>query len=791
MPQATTTTYLQIESIGADKLISTMAGLQKSMNFVATMLKNLNKGLGIVPETAKKGAEALDEQAKKANEAAAATNQLRIAMAAQMTSTAQLAENVKKLTQAHEESAKKRGIDWVSVKSKIDLARESYELIKNSLVTLGQEALKMSRMWDIQRQAEERLNAAMRAQGIGENIAAMKEWASAMQNVTTYGDEQILTLASQAARFSKNEAMTKRATAAAMDFAMATGGDASTALNAMGRAMQGNSRSLQQLGIFLDEIEQKRFKEANAAEKQEFILKKLETQYKNAASEMAKTPTGALKQAQNILGDIEEQVGRLVAPSLYAGLGVVKDYLLGQKNEILEITNETKSLKESQDRILVGLATAGGVLIDLKTGVIILKNAVEFLADSVLMTIGYPLKMLAPLFDGMAQLPGLSENIQRSLRAVAGGLRATYEQNAAGLLDDVDDIKKAIEEAEKQKNKLWNDLEKGARAMKNVRYYQGTGGQGPGANDLSKTKKEQEAEALSFEIQLDRETSAFLSAESKKIAILQDFTEKRMALEQSQLIDYQTKLEQKKELDRQEQEALRQVKLRYAQETGDQLTIIEDQYRQERMAKEAEATKALEAEQMATMQKLADNLKQVSGLGVDMLTGWIEGTGDWRSQLYDALKSFSKNLMTTAIASIIDQALVNQAKAQGSQAQIPIVGPILALAAGAAMFATTMALKSKLKPAEIKYASGGYISAGMVRGGAWGRDSVPALLEPGERVLSKKETEAYDSAQSRAVVQNITINVSGQLSTPAQITDTVRRVLVPELKAAARAGYAI
>ena len=338
----------------------------------------------------------------------------------------------------------------------------------------------------------------------------------------------------------------------------------------------------------------------------------------------------------------------------------------------------------------------------------------------------------------------------------------------AELKKELEDYKKKVAALEAEKARLKAE----AKAAAAARY-------------ASKAQKEAEAKDP-----LDAEMTAYLDYEQKILATQADFAAKRKALEQSTLIDYQSKLDYKKQLDTQEQEALRQLKLDYAKSTGDELTILEDTYRQERLAKEKEAEAQLAAEKKATMEALATNIKSVTGLGVDMLTSWIEGTGDWRAQLYDAMKSFSVNLMKTSIASILDQALVNQAKAQGSQASIPFVGPALALVAGAAMFATTMALKDKLKPAEVKYAQGGYISAGMVKGGAFGRDSVAALLEPGERVLSKKEAAAYDNAAGRAgQTVNINLSISGQLSTPEQVRDTVRRVLLPELNAALKGGY--
>lgn len=821
MAKATTTTYLEIESIGADKLVATMAGLQKSLNFVAGQLKDLNRGLGISSSKAKEGAAATYAQAKAASEAAQNVTQLRLAMAAQSTALADITANVNKMAKANAE-AKKSGIDWTQLKSKLDLAKQAYGAVKAELTGLFSEAMRVASAWETQEQAELRLDAALKAGGISESIESFKTWAGAVQSATTYGDEYVLSLASQAAKITGNAEQTKRATQATLDWASATGGDATQGMQAIGRAMAGNAKGLQTLGIYLSDSEQDWLKNASQAERLELVLGKLEGSYKGFSVALATTPTGALTQARNILGDIDEQVGRLVSPALYAGLSVVKDYLTGQLNEVNAITGSAENLKGVQDAILGGLYTAGAVIIDIKTGLQIGFEALNLAFNKLMEGIFALGKPMAAIYDTMAKLPGLADETRFALQAGAETLRGYSKQAGVNADEAKEKIKELQKEGQKAKDSL-ADLMLGARDT----YAQGAQDRGQLAGKLSGLDPELQAELERYKDQvakleaekaklkaqaraaaaaqqaakaqkaadaadpLDAEMTAYLDFEQKMLAAQADFAAKRKAIDASELIDYQSKLDYKKELDTQEQEALRQLKLEYARATGDELTIIEDQYRQERMAKDKEAAAQQKAIQEDMMKKVADGLGQLSNIGLDMFTGWIEGTGDWKETLYNGLKSMSKNLMSSAISRILELALINQGEAMSSQAGIPIVGPALALAAGAAMFATTMALKSKLKPAELTpMATGGYISAGMVKGGAWGRDSVPALLEPGERVLSKAETEAYDNRQQP---QNIVINVNvnGQLSTPAQVTDTVRRVLVPELRAAVRAGYSI
>ena len=128
-----------------------------------------------------------------------------------------------------------------------------------------------------------------------------------------------------------------------------------------------------------------------------------------------------------------------------------------------------------------------------------------------------------------------------------------------------------------------------------------------------------------------------------------------------------------------------------------------------------------------------------------------------------------------------------------SVAKIPVIGAALATATLAGTLALGMGIaKRNIKDSpEIQYAKGGYVSAGMVRGAYSSGDSVSALLQPGERVLSKEETKRYDEKQNnnQNIVVNVTIN--GLLNTPSQIDQTVRQSLIPAIRRAVQQGYAL
>lgn len=277
------------------------------------------------------------------------------------------------------------------------------------------------------------------------------------------------------------------------------------------------------------------------------------------------------------------------------------------------------------------------------------------------------------------------------------------------------------------------------------------------------------------------------------------------------------------QLEEEYQRQKRDLELRNAEETGNQEFLIAQRYMDmERQAIDAARQQRLDADiaasdakwqheldkynaQQAIEEQGRQNQKQyldgiigtvggtltdtVSGM-FDMISGDVE---DVRGNLFDMFNSMAQNLFRTSLDAIVNSIIKMSMESGASAAQTPVIGPALAIAAVSGTMALGMAIakrNQKQKP-KIQYATGGYISEGLVRGAGGSGDSVEALLQPGERVLSKAETKEYD--KGRNAPANITVNVTinGQLSTQSQIRDTVRGVLIPEIRSAVKQGYSL
>jgi len=128
------------------------------------------------------------------------------------------------------------------------------------------------------------------------------------------------------------------------------------------------------------------------------------------------------------------------------------------------------------------------------------------------------------------------------------------------------------------------------------------------------------------------------------------------------------------------------------------------------------------------------------------------------------------------IASAVTSSLFAQGPTQ--PAQIPTFYNSLLGGAGANE-AATYALQAQQDYYQA-FTSGGMATGGVVTGGIPGRDSVPKLLMPGERVLTVAQNKDYERGMQGGGPGPVTINitVNGHVDDPEEMA----RILAPKLR---------
>jgi hypothetical protein len=181
--------------------------------------------------------------------------------------------------------------------------------------------------WDAQTKAisqvENGLKSTENAAGI--TLDRLQELASGLQDNSLYGDEQILQkVTTQLLTFTNivgNEF--ERTQAVALDLSAKLGTDLQSSAIQLGKALNdpvSNLSALSRSGIQFSNEQKKLIKSlANTnrlSEAQGIILDELERQYGGTAKAVAEAGLGPFKQIQNILGDVTEEFGAMIAKAI-------------------------------------------------------------------------------------------------------------------------------------------------------------------------------------------------------------------------------------------------------------------------------------------------------------------------------------------------------------------------------------------------------------------------------------------------------------------------------------------
>lgn len=794
MAQASTTLLIKTEGVTEGyKDIGKLLGPLQGINH---LLYNLNKALGISTKESKAYKQSLEGTAQGAKAAADHTRKMQNDLRAAAKSVTNL-NNSSKL---------------MAASFNFNNIINSLSIFKNGIIQLGQEFLSLTTAAEKQARAEGQLQSTLQKFNISGTIDEYKQWASALQSVTTYGDEEILALANQAAQYTKNEKLTKKLTESALNLAAATGQNAKDAMNNLLRAANGQNRALQTMGVYLSDSEKETLKTASSTEKLAIIVGKVNQQYSGFAKAMANTPKGAIKQIQNIIGDIKEKLGGVIALPFVSYLKAIG---LGL-NKVLGLTDEAMQNFKISGNVINVIGKSLNVLPAILQNVLSGAKGVFFVFKGLSQLVDFVKISVAGWGIAIAKIKGDAKMLNEMLDMGKSSEKAIENMekmyNSFGVLTD-DFSNKLDGLGTEMENAFTDSINKNNSVTITAKWFQNLqAGLDENANKDGglKVKVKPEVEGLDFgnifgDQVFDSESLSMQSSQMLKIK--EDFEAKSLEIEQRYIAQKQALdqmlgnasdnpeqlrwlKDQQLAVEEDYEQRKHDLKIQYATQTNDQVTLMQDKYYQHLKDKEAEFAQ-IQAEWQSSMKS---NLEGgLTNAFTSMFEGAIEGQESFREAAFNAFKSMASNVFTTSISAIVKNIVAWASAAGESQAGIPVVGPVLAAAASAAVLATMGAMKAKAgKEAQVKYASGGYVSAGLVHGFSNSKkDSVSAMLAPGERVLSKEETKAYDNEKynKNNTNQVININISGNMSTPEQVRDTVRRVLLPELNSAIKSGY--
>ena len=219
------------------------------------------------------------------------------------------------------------------LQGKFDSARSTLNkyngVVKAASVAIGglvAFSVKCVNAFGAQEQAQARLTAGLKnvAGMTDKNARSLIAYASELQKVTTFGDEQIVSAQAMLSTFQLDEKSIKTLTPRILDMAASLEKSSGQTQDleglsiALGKAVGpgGTAGALKRYGVVMTEAQEAQFDMATGMDKVNLVAEILDGNFKGIAEESAKTMTGQIRQMQNSLSDLQEEFGAVIAEAI-------------------------------------------------------------------------------------------------------------------------------------------------------------------------------------------------------------------------------------------------------------------------------------------------------------------------------------------------------------------------------------------------------------------------------------------------------------------------------------------
>ena len=312
--------------------------------------------------------------------------------------------------------------------------------------------IKAVRAANIQEDAEKKLATAL-----GFHSQALLDQASALQKVTTFGDEAIIQAQSLIAAFTKSEEVTKEATKATLDFAAGAGINLRDAANLVSKTLGSTTNALSRYGIQVEGA-------VGSTERLESLTKNMATVFGGQATAQAETFSGRIAQMSNAFGDLFEEIGFVITKNQFM-INAIDLARQQFERATFWVKENRRSLMElTKTGITAVVKGIGGAVKALKfftngwQGLKIVGNTVAVvLADGlriVLEALNLVLFPLNKLFDGLVAIGAMDTNIIADAfdagRSAVEQLQASTRDVLRDTLDDTQAINNAFDETSRK-----------------------------------------------------------------------------------------------------------------------------------------------------------------------------------------------------------------------------------------------------------------------------------------------------------------------------------------------------
>lgn len=587
----------------------------------------------------------------------------------------------------------------------------------------------------------------------------MQDFASALQGVTTYGDEAVIAAQAMLLTFTQIGGETfGRAQQAILDVATAMGTDLKSATLQVGKALNDPIKGVSALaesGIQFTDVQRDMIKAmveaGDVAEAQAVILGELETQFGGSARAARDTLGGSLQSLKNAFGDllegdsggdgvrgatqaINDLTDTLSDPATKQAFANVTGLVVGMVEALANAVTGFDNLTTSIADYVQGIQTRGMTETQRLAQEI---KQITIEANELEATLQSP--------DWILRIRGLDrgelEARLRSARLTAQGLQSTLGEMQVS--DDVADILERL-------GGFGGETIEGPT----VPSLGGGGGAGGITDELKKQQDEIAKTIEGYQQQADTLGMSGVELELYKLQ-MQGATDEqiRQAATLLQLAEAY-RIQEEARADEQariEQTAREVAAIEDQMRTEEQ--IIQDSYERRRAIVEqatiddgVNRTALLEKLEMERNEKMAalerERITAVLSMNEELfggLSGLAQAYAGEQSGLYKAMFAVEKGF---AVAKALINAPQAFSDAYTAVVGIPIVGPILAPIAGATAAAAQVAQAGAIRSVNPSFEGGGFTGYGARSGGVDGKGGFPAILHPNETVVDHAQGQS-------------------------------------------------
>lgn len=180
-------------------------------------------------------------------------------------------------------------------------------------------------------------------------IRSVQEFASALQDVSRFGDDVIIDQVSIAKNFGLTTSEAKNLVSVAADLAAVSGSDLNSATETLLKSLTGQlPRELKLLGVDFANLTEQQLRSAGA-------ITLVQSKFTGRAAADIATVSGAVEQLKNSFSDLQQSIGEFLVkvvdlPSALKGVNFIIKRIIGDSSELAKVTQALRDVNEEIER---------------------------------------------------------------------------------------------------------------------------------------------------------------------------------------------------------------------------------------------------------------------------------------------------------------------------------------------------------------------------------------------------------------------------------------------------------